>query len=94
MVLQLLPITLAVTKDPRDTWVDSSDSFDLCLTMRQPLIPSFYHTLRIPTATAPWPEPPSPTHTDTFDFFPFLPVSVRQKIWALAAPGPRVIEIQ
>lgn len=72
---------------------ESSDCFDE-LKIRRPSLTPFYHTQRLPSPTAPWPEPPSPTSKQAFEFFPFLPDSVRRKIWTFALPGPRVIEIQ
>jgi hypothetical protein len=41
----------------------------------------------------PWPEPPSPISNKSFEFFLFVPASVRRKIWTFALPGPPVIEI-
>jgi hypothetical protein len=61
--------------------------------MRRPSLTKYYKP-RTPCVTAPWPEPPNPKHLKTFEFFPFLPYAVRKRIWLLALPGPRVIEIQ
>ena len=66
--------------------------FDLKM-HRQPLADT-YNSPRTPNVCAPWPEPPCPRHLNTFEFFPFLPRSVRQRIWILCLPGPRVIEIR
>lgn len=68
--------------------------FDFDVKMRRPSLINIYNSPRTPSATAPWPEPPCPKHMKTFEFFPFLPSSVRKRIWKLALPGPRVIEIQ
>ncbi|KAG0646718.1 hypothetical protein D0Z07_6188 [Hyphodiscus hymeniophilus] len=55
----------------------------------------YYPILRTPTETAPWPEPPcGQSMFQTFEFFPYLPPTVRVKIWRFALPGPRVIEIR
>ena len=81
-------------------WV-SSDSPDLAdsissetdLKMCRLSQKSLYYTTRLSSIIAPWPEPPSPISNKTFEFFRFLPASLRKKIWTFALPGPRVIEI-
>jgi hypothetical protein len=82
---------------PDSSWPNSSSSFDEDLKMRTLSLTNLsdlYHTPRVPTQTAPWPEPPSPTSTTTFEFFPLLPTAIRRKIWTLALPGPRIVEAQ
>ena len=69
---------------PRDSTSSETD-----LKTRHPSLISLYYTTRLPSIIAPWPEPLSPISNKTFEFFRFLPASVRRKIWAFALPGPK-----